>query len=71
MAKMSRMILIEVLQDSLILSPLNTKEECVQIFDRWMENKDKYLYKYLDYVENGEQDGSKELYLKLRRNDDK
>ena len=64
---MSRMILIEVLQDSLILSPLNTKEECVQMFDRWMENKDKYH----DYVENGEQDGSKELYLKLRRNDDK
>ena len=68
---MSRMILIEVLQDSLILSPLNTKEECVQMFDRWMENKDKYLNKYLDYVENGEQDDSKELYLKLRRNDDK
>lgn len=57
LTKMSRMILIEVLQDSLILSPLNTKEECVQMFDRWMENKDKYLYKYLDYVENGEQDG--------------
>ena len=57
LTKMSRMVLIEVLQDSLILSPLNTKEECVQMFDRWMENKDKYLYKYLDYVENGEQDG--------------
>lgn len=64
---MSRMILIEVLRDSLILSPLNTKEECVQMFDRWMENKDKYL----DHVENEEQDDSKELYLKIKRNDDK
>lgn len=61
------MILIEVLQDSLILSPLNTKEECVQMFDIWMENKDKYL----DHVEKREQDDSKELYLKIKQNDDK
>lgn len=61
------MITIQVIPRSLILTPLNTKEECLEMFNNWLENKDKFLTEYLDYVEHGSkiEDDSKSLYLDI------
>ena len=61
------MVTVQVVPGSLILTPLNTKEECLEMFKNWLENKDKSLTKYLDYVEHGSkiEDDGKSLYFDI------
>lgn len=60
------MVLVEVVAGSLILSPLNTKEECLEMFKEWMNLKDDILKNYLNYVEGEPSTEGRDLYLKLR-----